>query len=367
MTDSMKALRYHGAKDLRVESVPIPELLPGQVKVKPEWCGICGTDLHEYTTGPILTPAVGKPHRLTGCTVPLIMGHEFAGEIVELGPGVEPGRLKVGMKVCIEPALFDDTCPPCLDRRRNCCDRGGFFGLSGWGGGFSEYACLQEKLVHPLPDNVPTDIGALVEPLAVAWHALKAAGHTPDRSALIVGAGPIGLAVLFCLLARGCRQILISEVSPQRIKHALEIASSHPEVDIRVLDPTKEDVVVRAKELCSQGNQGPNVVYDCAGVQKSIDAAIGAVRKGGVVCNVAVWEKPPSIDMNALVFGEKKLIGVALYDEGDFQEVIEAISTGKIRNPEKLITAKVALDDAVTNGFEALLKSREHVKILVRP
>ncbi|KAK6362281.1 hypothetical protein TWF730_005977 [Orbilia blumenaviensis] len=367
MTESMRALRYHGAKDLRVESVPVPELLPGQVKIKPEWCGICGSDLHEYITGPILTPAPGKPHRLTGCTVPLIMGHEFAGEIVELGPGVEPGRLKVGMKVCVEPTLFDDDCPPCLDKRRNQCNRGGFFGISGWGGGFSEYVCLQEKVIHPLPDNVPTDIGALVEPLAVAWHAVGAAKHSPEHSALILGSGPIGLAVLLCLLAKGCRQILVSEVSPQRIQHALDIASLHPEVDIKVLDPTKEDVVARAKELCPQGNQGPNVAYDCAGVQKSLDVAIAAIRKGGLVCNVSVWEKPATLNINTLVFEEKKIIGVACYLEGEFQEVIEAISTGKIKNPEKLITAKVGMDDAVTKGFEALYGSREHVKILVHP
>ncbi|KAF3914102.1 hypothetical protein AA313_de0205567 [Arthrobotrys entomopaga] len=367
MAESMKALRYHGQKDLRVDTVPVPELQPGQVKVKPEWCGICGTDLHEYIAGPILIPTLEKPHRLTGCSLPLIIGHEFAGEIVELGPGVEPGRLKVGMKVCIEPTLFDDNCPPCLDRRRNCCDKGGFFGLSGWGGGFSEYACLREKVVHPLPDNVPTHIGALVEPLSVGWHALKASDHSPEQSALILGAGPIGLAVLLCLIARGCRQILISEVSPQRIKHALDIAAACPEVEVIVLDPSKSDVIAKAKQLCSEGNQGPNVAYDCAGVQKSIETAIGAVRKGGIVCNVAVWEKNASIPMNELVFGEKKIIGVATFREGDFQEVIDAISTGKIRNPEKLITAKVALDNSVEDGFDALLKSREHVKILIHP
>ncbi|EPS35114.1 hypothetical protein H072_11526 [Dactylellina haptotyla CBS 200.50] len=363
---SMKALRFHGQKDLRVDTVPVPELQPGQVKVKPEWCGICGTDMHEYIAGPIIIPSPEKPHVLTGCSLPVIIGHEFAGEIVELGPGVQPGRLKVGMKVCIEPTLFDDSCPPCLDRRRNCCDKGGFFGLSGWGGGFSEYVCLKEKVVHALPDNVPTDLGALVEPLSVAWHALKASEHSPEHSALIVGAGPIGLAVLLCLIARGCRQILISEVSPQRLKHAQDIASAHPDIEIIVIDSTKSDVVAESKRRCSQGNQGPNTAYDCAGVQVSIETAIRAVRKGGLVCNVAVWEKNASIPMNALVFGEKKLIGVATFREGDFPEVIEAISTGKIK-PEKLITAKVALDNAVQDGFEALLKSREHVKILIHP
>ncbi|KAF3936323.1 hypothetical protein ABW19_dt0209024 [Dactylella cylindrospora] len=304
MATTMKALRFYGQKDLRVETIPVQQLQPDQVKVKPEWCGICGTDLHEYIAGPILIPTPENPHPLTGDSLPLTMGHEFAGEIVELGSGVNSGRLKVGMKVCIEPTLFDDSCPPCLDRRRNCCDKNGFFGLSGYGGGFSEYACLKEKVVHPLPDNVPTDIGgmianisntaqqklptsnhprtALVEPLSVGWHALKASDHSPEHSALIIGAGPIGLAVLLCLLARGARQIIISEVSPQRVKHALEIASSHPDVDIVVLDPTKDDVVAKSKELCTQGGQGPNVVYDCAGVQKSIDAAIGAVRKSGL-------------------------------------------------------------------------------------
>jgi len=131
MAGTMKALRYHGRKDLRVDDIPIPECQPGQVKVKPEFCGICGTDLHEYIAGPILIPTPDKPHRLTGQYMPLTIGHEFAGEIVELGPGVDSNRLKVGMKVCIEPTLFDDECAPCLEKRRNCCDRGGFFGISG--------------------------------------------------------------------------------------------------------------------------------------------------------------------------------------------------------------------------------------------
>ncbi|KAF3915501.1 hypothetical protein ABW21_db0202584 [Orbilia brochopaga] len=210
-------------------------------------------------------------------------------------------------------------------------------------------------------------VTALVEPLAVAWHALKASDHSAEYSSLIIGAGPIGLAVLLCLLAQGSRRILVSEVSPQRIKHALDIAGAHPDVEIIVLDPTQVDVVARAKEICTPGINGPDVVYDCAGVQKSIETAIAAVRKGGLVCNVAVWEKPASINLNLLVFEEKKILGVATYREGDYQEVIDAISNGKIRNPEKLITAKIALEDAVKDGFEALMGSREHVKILVHP
>lgn len=125
---TMKAVRFHGKEDLRFESIPEPKCGAGQVKVKPAWCGICGSDLHEYMGGPSLCPTT--PHPITGEQVPLTFGHEFSGVIEEIGEGVSD-KFAVGDRVCIQPIIYDGECGACKDGYINCCYKNGFVGLSG--------------------------------------------------------------------------------------------------------------------------------------------------------------------------------------------------------------------------------------------
>lgn len=164
----MKAARFYGPGDIRIDDVREPATRPGTVKVEVEWCGICGTDLHEYLEGPIFAPAEGTPHPLTGETVPITLGHEFAGVVRELGDGV--GDLRVGDRVVVEPYLVCGRCDPCLRGMYNVCQSLGFVGLSGGGGGFSQFVVAERRWIHPLGE-LGTDVGALIEPLAVAYHA----------------------------------------------------------------------------------------------------------------------------------------------------------------------------------------------------
>lgn len=127
----MNAVRFHGQKDLRFEKVPVPETKPGWVKVRPKFCGICGTDLHEYLGGANLIPS-DTPHPITGETAPLTMGHEFSGIVEEVGDGVT--HVKKGDRVCIQPTIYEGDCRACKRGLVNCCDKNGFIGLSGWGG-----------------------------------------------------------------------------------------------------------------------------------------------------------------------------------------------------------------------------------------
>ncbi|GAB7360463.1 hypothetical protein MBLNU230_g8415t1 [Neophaeotheca triangularis] len=352
----MSALRFHGKEDLRLEQIEEPKCGKGQIKIKPAWCGICGSDLHEYMGGPSLVPTT--PHPITGESVPVTFGHEFSGTIEEIGEGVD-GKYSVGDRVCVQPIIYDGTCGSCQDGLVNCCDQNGFVGLSGWGGGLSEHVVVPDYAVYQLPDNVSMEIGALIEPLAVGWHAVNISPFTPTSSALILGGGPIGLAVLQALKARGCQQILVSEVSSKRKEFALAFGAD------AVLDPTRDDIVAQCRQLCD--NRGPDIVFDCAGVQAGLDQAILAVRARGTIVNIAVWEKPFSMNANHMLFRERKWVGVATYVKGDFEEVLEAIAQGRFPHVEKMITKRIGLGEVVEGGFKTLIREKDQqVKILVR-
>ncbi|EMC96855.1 hypothetical protein BAUCODRAFT_90175 [Baudoinia panamericana UAMH 10762] len=353
----MKAVRFHGKEDLRVEDIPEPKCGKGQIKVKPAWCGICGSDLHEYLGGPSICPT--DPHPITGeLEVPVTFGHEFSGVIEEVGDGVS-SKFKKGDRVCVQPIIYDGDCGACQDGLINCCYQNGFVGLSGWGGGLSEHIVVPEYAVFHIPDNVGLDVAALVEPLAVAWHAVNASPFKPTDSVLVLGGGPIGLSVIQALRARNCKQIIVSEVSSMRKQYAKDFGAHV------VLDPTKDDIVARCRELAD--GQGVHVTFDAAGVQSGLDQAILALRARGTHVNIAIWEKRCNFFPNDLVFREKSYLGVATYVAGDFQEVINAISDGRLDMCKKMITKRVGLDEVVEEGFKALVRDKDNqVKILVR-
>ncbi|KAF2800741.1 sorbitol dehydrogenase [Melanomma pulvis-pyrius CBS 109.77] len=353
MAETMKAVRFHGKNDLRYEDIPVPELGKGQVKIRPSWVGICGSDLHEYLGGPNLCPTT--PHPITKETVPLTFGHEFSGVVEEVGEGVTD--YKKGDRVVVQPIIYDGTCGACLEGLHNCCWSNGFVGLSGWGGGLAEHIVVPTSTLYHLPDNVPLEIGALIEPLAVGWHAVKISPFKDGDAVLILGGGPIGISVILALKAKGASKIIVSEISKKRQDFAKRFGAHY------VIDPTKEDVVKRCRELCDQ--QGVHVVYDCAGVQAGLDQAIHAVRARGTVVNIAIWEKACSIVPNDLTFKERKYMGVATYQIGDFQEVINAISAGDMK-PHEMITQKIKLTEVEEKGFKALINDKDNqVKILV--
>ena len=298
--ETMNALRFHGQKDIRLDRVPIPKIEPGKVKIAPKFCGICGTDLHEYLGGANLIPTPEKPHPITGESYPLTLGHEFSGIVEEVGEGVT--NVKVGDRVCVQPIIYDNECVSCLRGLPNCCDKNGFVGLSGWGGGLCEHTVVPEYAVKKLPDNVPLEIGALVEPLSVGWHSVDASPYRDGDSTLVLGGGPIGLAVIQALIGVGCKNIIVSEVSKTRRDFAVEFGAHH------VIDPTKEDLVSRVKELT--GGLGADVAYDAAGVQPAVDSAFMALKAKGMLVNIAIWEKRVQLQMNEIVFRERAYMGV---------------------------------------------------------
>lgn len=357
MTATMRAARFHGPGDVRVDEIPEPATRPGTVKVEVEWCGICGTDLHEYLEGPIFAPPVGSPHPLTGESIPVCLGHEFAGVVAELGADVAGGGLRVGDRVAVEPYIVCGRCDACTSGRYNVCATLGFVGLSGKGGGFSKYVVAEPEWVHPLGD-LGTDVGALVEPLAVAYHAVRLSGARPGHSALVFGAGPIGLVTTAALRARGVEQIIVVEPADVRKVKAPVAGADH------VLDPSAGDVTEAVLELT--GGRGADVSFECAGIDAVLATAIRSTRAGGTCVNVAIWGHEAKVAMNDLVFREVSVLGSLAY-ANDHPATIAMIASGKV-DPYQFITGRIGLDDIVAKGFEELIHNKEeNVKILVQP
>lgn len=251
------------------------------------------------------------------------MGHEFSGRIVELGPDVPSDlHLSVGQKCAVYPVIGDRTCIWCQQGASGVCPNWGFLGYSGYGGGFAEYICVDARDVCVIPDSMRLDVAALVEPLAVGWHAVKLGAPNPGDSALVLGAGPIGIAVILCLRAQGVENISVSELSPLRSEQAKGAGAKY------VFNPKEDDVVKRVQEVSPDG-WGPQCVFECAGVQASMDVAMPAARGKGTIVNVGIFEKDISINPNILNRRSLKYVGSNVYTQEEFREVIDAIADGK--------------------------------------
>ncbi|EMT62901.1 Diacetyl reductase [(R)-acetoin forming] [Fusarium odoratissimum] len=356
----MQAVVFHGKGDIRIEEVNVPK--PGakevqaKAQLKPAFVGICGTDLHEYLEGAFLIPTT--PHPVTGKSAPVIIGHEYSGVVSDVGDEVDD--LKPGDRVVVQPIIFDGTCSSCQRGLINCCSNSGFIGLSGIGGGLATYTTVPRYAVFKIPDNIPLQVAAqaLVEPLAVAWNAVQQSNFQPGDTALILGAGPIGLAILQVLKSKGASQVIVTETADKRREFATNFGAT------TVLDPTKTNVGEECKNLCA--GEGVQVVFDCAGVQSTLETALAASRPRSVIVNVALWATEVTISPNYFMLNERTFKGSATYTASVFQEVIDALARGDL-NPEPMITSLIEMDQIEEKGFKTLINYKDtQVKILVR-
>lgn len=351
----MKALRYHARHDMRLDDIAEPQTLPGTVKISVDWCGICGSDLHEYLEGPINMPSPGHPDPLTGEEPPVVLGHEFAGVVTEVGRGVT--HLKEGDRVAVEPYHTCGDCPACSTNSYNLCPSLGFIGLAGGGGGFSEFVVVPAERAFTLGE-LSTELGALIEPLAVGLHAVGLSGARPGQTAVVFGAGPIGLMTMINLRAAGVDCIIA--VEPAAARSAKAIAAG---ADV-VFNPRDVDVVEAVMELT--GGIGADIAMECAGISVALGQAALAVRKGGRIVNVALWGKPATLDMNTTALKELSLSGSLAYCN-DHPATIDLVRSTAL-DLDQLITKRIPLDDVIDGGFHELINNKdEHIKILVHP
>lgn len=350
----MKAAVWRGKKDIRFENVPDPSVEKGNdVIVKVHWAGICGSDLHEYEAGPIFIPT--EPHPISGKHNEMILAHEFSGEIVAVGPSVKDFR--VGERVTSDICIYCGVCWWCKRGQYNICADVAYAGLMA-DGGFAEYAKVPDYSCYRLPENISYEEGAITEPTAVCFHALRRSRLIPGENAAVLGAGPIGLLMLQVARASGARDVFVSAKGEMRKNMAMELGAS------AVLDPTEVDVRSRVFDLTE--GVGADVVFECVGSTESPKQAMALARRGGRVVIVGVFSDVTALNFNEVVFPEKELIGT-VGTTGGFPPALKMASDGRIC-PRKIITKKIRLDDLVEEGFERILKDRRNnVKILVTP
>lgn len=352
----MKAALWYGVKDVRLENIEEPKVTKGNVKIKVKWCGICGSDLHEYLGGPIFIPT-DKPHPISKEVAPVVLGHEFSGEIVEVGEGVT--NLNIGDRVAVEPIVACGTCPACQEGKYNLCSSLGFHGLCGGGGGFAEYTVFPAKFVHKIPDGLSFEKAALIEPIAVAIHSLRVGKFMTGQSAIVLGAGPIGLATIEALKAAGASLVMVMQRKSVRQEYALRAGA-----DI-VIDPTEVNVAEEVK--CLTGGVGADISFETTGAKIGFDTGIESIKYNGTMVVTSIWEEEISINPNTFIFSEKTIVGTIAY-RNEFPATMAQMNDGRIK-VDGYITKKISLDDIVEEGFGALTgpEKKKHVKILVTP
>jgi (R,R)-butanediol dehydrogenase/meso-butanediol dehydrogenase/diacetyl reductase len=349
----MKALRLLGLRRLHVDDVA-PPTAPGphELLLANRLCGICGTDLHEYADGPKLVTS--EPHALTGARMPQILGHEFSAEVLAVGPEVTSAR--AGDRICVMPLFFCGHCAACRTGRQQCCTALGAVGYNWQWGGMGEYATVADHQVARLPEDMTDAQGALVEPTAVAVHAVGSAGVRVGDNVLVTGGGPIGQLVALSALAAGAGSVYLSEPNPRRRQRADRLGLTG------VLDPTGSDVVGELHELFPDGL---DIAIECAGNQKALEACIDSVAPGGTVVQTALHPRPVELDPTRLTLRDVSLKGVNCFPVMSWPRVIRLIASGRLP-AERVVTGEVPLTRAIEDGFHALLDpDSDHIKILV--
>ncbi|MGD9973894.1 MAG: 2,3-butanediol dehydrogenase [Desulfatirhabdiaceae bacterium] len=350
----MKAAVWYKKGDIRIADVPEPVPGPGQVMVKIKACGICGSDLHEYNHGPFIIPA--KPHPLTGRQGgPVILGHEFSAEVVNPGPDVE--RFHAGDRVTLNALITCGKCHYCRCGAYNMCVRLGSTGFAA-DGGFAEYAVLQDYALYHLPDSVNDDMGSFVEPLAVAIRAVKRSRLKIGDSAVVIGAGPIGLLVMQACRAAGAGRVFVVEPMKARRELASRLGA------YAVFDPAEHDPGKAIASMTS--GLRADIAFDCVGNQPALDTAIKVTGRRGVICVVGLSLKPLVVPFMQLWGHEKEIVFSCGY-ENEFPAAIDLLADNRI-HVEPLISARIPLEDLVEKGIKPLIASADqYVKIVVYP
>jgi (R,R)-butanediol dehydrogenase/meso-butanediol dehydrogenase/diacetyl reductase len=351
----MLAARFHDKGDIRIEEVSTPSIkATDDVVVEVHYCGICGTDLHEYLVGPIVTPV--SPHPLTGATLPQTLGHEFSATVLEIGSDVQDVR--IGDRVSIMPAIVCGRCHFCRRGLGNLCVNFACTGLSAETGGLAGTAVVKDYQLAVLPDEVSNLEGAVVEPACVAAYGVDRAGVTGGDIVLVTGAGPIGILSAMYAGAIGASTVIIAEPNKNRAALATSL-------DIgMVVDPTVEDFGELVDQLT--GGIGVDLTVECSGTTPGLGTAITHTRRRGSIVQTGLHTKPATLDAMALSEKDLTLYGSWCYYVTDWPRIIRMVAAGQYQ-VGKAVTSQIALADVVTEGFDVLVDPQgDQLKILVK-
>lgn len=330
-------------KPLAVETIANPECGPNDLILKVKTCGICGSDLHMTEPTSIMPLPSGA-----------VMGHEFAGEVVEIGSALK-GRWKAGDRVAGFPYLCCGEHVPCLNIGigGGMCAKGKGIGLGQSHGAYAEFVRISSSGAHPLPQSVSWQEGAMVEPLAVGLHAVDMGRMNRGDTVLVIGAGPVGLAVMLWAKFLGARHVIVSERAETRAKMAARFGAT--------------DVIDAAKPLTPQveaiAGKGPDLIFECVGVPGLINETMMMAPRGAKIVIAGVCQSPDTIMPLVGIMKELNLQFVLGYRPADFDYVIEMIAKDRV-DVSQMVTDTITLDQ-LPAAFEALRKPTHQCKVML--
>ena len=326
---------------IEFREVPVPDIGPTQALVKVIRIGICGSDIHVYH----------GEHPYT--SYPVVQGHEMSGEIVKLGESVS--GLKVGDRVTVQPQVVCGKCLPCRSGNYHICDNLKVLGFQAPGTA-SEYLSVDADKILRLPSDMSFELGALVEPLAVAVHALGRAGKGKIEKVLVLGAGPIGNLVAQASKAFGANEVMITDLSEYRLGVAKECGVDY------VVNPNNENLLEKLNERF--GKDRADLILECVGDQSTIEQAIQYARKGTDIVVVGVFGKKVTLDLGLVQDRELRLIGTLMYKRDDFVKAIELLESGMV-NPGPLLSRHFPFHE-YQKAYEYIDAHRERMmKVLI--
>ena len=331
----MKAIQYVGPGQITVNEVPMPAVPEGCSLIKVSHAGICGTDLNIYA---------GTHPR---AKAPLTMGHEFSGTLVN-----DSRTCKAGTRVTVYPLISCGHCTPCREGNQHVCNTLGLYGID-TDGGMGEYAVIPDDQIIPLPDSVSDKLGAFIEPVAVAVHALRETGFVPGDNALVFGCGTIGLCVALTLRYFGAREVLLAETDSSR-------GALAEKMGFEVINPSAEDL----RDIVNRKTNGDGFdrVYDCAGAQPVADLLLNMVKVKGQVVIVASYKKPAELPLFKGMAKELSIRFTRVYRKKDY-EIAARIAT-RIPEYESIITHVLPFTQA-QEGFDLLFtKGTGAIKVM---
>ena len=329
----MKQATMTAPGQIEIRQAPVPSPGPGQVLLKIQRIGVCGSDIHVYH---------GK-HPYT--SYPVVQGHEFSALVAAIGPGVQ--NITVGDKVTAMPQIVCGRCGPCLRGDEHICDALRVQGFQAPGCAQELWVTAADKIVK-LPDAFSFEQGALVEPVSVAVHAIARAGQLQGRRAVVLGAGPIGNLVAQAARAAGA-SVLITDLSEHRLEIARRCglpATSNPAV---------EDLAQASRRVF--GEQGFDLAFECVGVEATLDAAVANLAKGGRLIVVGVFGDKPRVDLGLVQDRELSIAGTLMYQRPDYEQAVAWIASGDIVT-EPLMSEHFALDQYM-DAYRFIDRERE--------
>ena len=340
---TMQAAVWHAAGDVRIESVKRPlEVDDHEAIVAVDVATICASDLAEYRDGPHVIPTA-RPHRLTGATAPLTLGHEFVGRVVAVGREVT--NVSLGDRVTADACIRCGECYWCERGEYNICERGGSIGLH-VDGAFAERVRVPAYTLHRVPDAVSDLAAAIVEPLAVGLHALRQGRLTVGESVVIVGFGMVGAAATLLAVASGASRVIVVEGAPTRAELARRAGASD------VLPPGSD--LRRAVRALTNG-RGADLVIDCTGRADVLPESIELSRRGGRTVVGGISHEPSAMTGDRIVYFEREIIGSLGY-RNDHATVIDLLASGRL-DVEWLFAPAIGLEKIVEAGLESMKNS----------